>query len=90
MLPVISVDAYPFLAFSDLACHLEHMGCETTVGHRTCPTNLPQHPIRLDKTFISYYFALLMALKTKTGSFCALTRDLVLVILLCLWLQKTK
>ena len=23
---VISVDAYPFLAFSDLTCHLENMG----------------------------------------------------------------
>ena len=23
---VISVDAYPFLAFSDLTCHLEDMG----------------------------------------------------------------
>ena len=23
---VISVDAYPFLAFSDLTCYLEHMG----------------------------------------------------------------
>ena len=24
--PVISVDAYPFLAFSDLTCHLEGTG----------------------------------------------------------------
>ena len=26
VVPVISVDAYPFLAFLDLACHLEDMG----------------------------------------------------------------
>ena len=26
MVAVISVDAYPFLAFSDLTCHLEDMG----------------------------------------------------------------
>ena len=26
MVVVISVDAYPFLAFSDLTCHLEDMG----------------------------------------------------------------
>ena len=26
MVPVISVDAYPLLAFSDLACHFEDMG----------------------------------------------------------------
>ena len=26
VLPVISVDAYPFLAFSDLTCHLEDTG----------------------------------------------------------------
>ena len=26
MIPVISVDAYPFLAFSDLTCHLEDTG----------------------------------------------------------------
>ena len=26
MLAVISVDAYPFLAFSDLTCHLEDTG----------------------------------------------------------------
>ena len=26
MVAVISVDAYPFLAFSDLICHLEDMG----------------------------------------------------------------
>ena len=31
-----------------------------------------------------------MALKTKTGSFYALIRHLFLVILFCLWLQKTK
>ena len=26
MVAVISVDAYPFLAFSDLTCHLGHTG----------------------------------------------------------------
>ena len=26
MVPVISVDAYPFLDFSDLICHLEDTG----------------------------------------------------------------
>ena len=26
MVAVISVDAYPFLAFSDLTCHLEDIG----------------------------------------------------------------
>ena len=26
VVPVISVDAYPFLAFSDLTCHLEDIG----------------------------------------------------------------
>ena len=26
MVAVISVDAYPFMAFSDLICHLEDMG----------------------------------------------------------------
>ena len=26
MVAVINVDAYPFLAFSDLTCHLEDMG----------------------------------------------------------------
>ena len=26
MVPVISVDDYPFLAFSDLTCHLEDIG----------------------------------------------------------------
>ena len=26
VVPVISVDAYPFLAFSDLTCHLEDTG----------------------------------------------------------------
>ena len=30
---VISVDAYPFLAFSDLTCHLEDMG----IGGSTVP-----------------------------------------------------
>ena len=28
VVPVISVDAYPFLAFSDLTCHLEDTGIE--------------------------------------------------------------
>ena len=28
MVPVISVDAYPLLAFSDLSCHFE----DTTIG----------------------------------------------------------
>ena len=28
MVPVISVDAYPLLAFSDLACHVEDAAIE--------------------------------------------------------------
>ena len=28
MLPVISVDVYPFLGFSDLTCHLEDTGID--------------------------------------------------------------
>ena len=27
MVAVINVDAYPFLAFSELTCHLEDTGC---------------------------------------------------------------
>ena len=39
---------------------------------------------------VSYYFALFMALKTKAGSFYALIRHLLLVILLCFSFQKPK
>ena len=34
MVAVISVDAYPFLAFSDLTCHLE----DTGIGAAFCAT----------------------------------------------------
>ena len=34
MLAVISVDAYPFLAFSDLTCHLEDTGIVVFWLHR--------------------------------------------------------
>ena len=44
----------------------------------------------LDKTFVSYYLALFMALKTKTESSYALIRHLFLVFLPFLWLQKPK
>ena len=43
-----------------------------------------------NKTFVSFYFALFIALKTKTGRFHALIRHLFLVILICLWLQNPK
>ena len=33
MVPVISVDAYPLLAFSDLACHVEDTGIEVFWFH---------------------------------------------------------
>ena len=33
VVPVISVDAYPFLAFSDLTCHLEGTGIGVFLLH---------------------------------------------------------
>ena len=32
VLALISVDAYPFLAFSNLTCHLEHTGIRFLVA----------------------------------------------------------
>ena len=37
MVAVISVDAYPFLAFSDLTCHLEDMGIDVSWLHCVPP-----------------------------------------------------
>ena len=33
MVAVIRVDAYPFLAFSDLKCHMEDMGIDVSCLH---------------------------------------------------------
>ena len=42
----------------------------------------------LDKTFVLYYFALFMALNTKTANFHDLIRTLFLTVLLLFWLQN--
>ena len=39
MLTVINVDAYPFLGFSDLTCHLEDAIEEGVFSHCTVPHN---------------------------------------------------
>ena len=62
---VISVDAYPFLAFSDLTCHLEDMGigvfwlhctdqeASTSAGKNTGVVLVPCRPWKCGPTAIS-------------------------------------